>query len=221
MKRTHPRWTPEVENQLHYATLAPPGAMQALADALGVGLNILCRHARRKGWTTATGRRLLKSREEHLAGVKTCTRCGKTKPLSDFFFTVGRKSPQSGKCRLCIVASRRDTLRSNLARTRAYRIGNISIDSLEALYDAQNGRCHYSGLKMDLSDRETCPSADRVDSAKPYALDNIVLCCYRVNMMKNVASYESFIRFCNRVAKLHPRGTPEGEVVSLTETPSP
>lgn len=59
---------------------------------------------------------------------------------------------------------------------------------LRALYEKQNGCCHYTGVPMLLmTDRKNDPlvmSLDRVDSSKGYVEGNVVLCCYGINCLK-------------------------------------
>lgn len=196
-------WT-DVDRQIK-ASAGVYGGLAKIAKALGVSNSAVCRRAAKLGAESKHGENLRRAREEHGTGFKTCTRCGKRKALADFWFCAGKSSPQSGKCKKCLVASRRDTLRGNLARTTGHRRGGVSLDTLERLFNDQSGLCHYSGKPMSIDTIDTCPSVDRVDSRRGYVAGNIVLCCYRVNMMKNTADYETFIRFCHAVATKHPR----------------
>lgn len=64
---------------------------------------------------------------------------------------------------------------------------------LKKVYDNQRGLCYYTKLPLNLifaskPERRTTfdqLSIDRIDSNKGYTLDNIVLCCLAINMMKN------------------------------------
>lgn len=113
-------------------------------------------------------------------------------------------------CKRCMVARRYDSLRSALCRTTAHRDGDISIDALETMFEQQKGICYYTGLYMDFTDKDMSPSVDRIDSSRPYELGNMVMCCYRANMMKNNSTVENFIRIAHMIAKKHPRVIPEG-----------
>jgi hypothetical protein len=67
-------------------------------------------------------------------------------------------------------------------------------------YNSQNKVCHYCNKteKQSLNDMNRKMhrlSIDRKDSTKGYLIDNIVLACYKCNMMKsNDVSYEQMIR---------------------------
>jgi len=87
---------------------------------------------------------------------------------------------------------------------------HITIEDLKDLWDKQDGRCFYSGIKMNLPKNsngfkgkplmENC-SVDRIDSNKPYQRDNIVLCCYGANIGKGIWNKEEYIYFCKLVSK--------------------
>ena len=86
----------------------------------------------------------------------------------------------------------------------------ITVEDLKELWDKQDGKCFYSGIKMNLpltssgfSGKrlmENC-SVDRIDSNKLYRKDNIVLCCYGTNIGKGIWSKEEYINFCKLVSK--------------------
>ena len=88
----------------------------------------------------------------------------------------------------------------------------ITVEDLRDLWIKQNGKCFYSGLKMNLPPTSNgfegkplinnC-SVDRIDSNKPYKKDNIVLCCYGANLGKSIWTEEEYIIFCKLVSKYH------------------
>ncbi len=71
---------------------------------------------------------------------------------------------------------------------------NITETFIRNLYDKQNGKCFYSDIPMSLiiSENNYSISIDRKDSNKGYTEENIVLCAWFVNTMKNNLSLESF-----------------------------
>ena len=81
-------------------------------------------------------------------------------------------------------------VRSN-AKSRGIKFNLNWIDVLN-LYNKQNGLCYYTGIKMEIKfekDKFRCCSPfllsfDRINSNKPYCIDNIVLCCYSINNLK-------------------------------------
>lgn len=68
-------------------------------------------------------------------------------------------------------------------------------DFLAELYEKQQGKCFYSGIEMKL-DGEISPeriSLDRIHSEQCYSRDNIVLCCYAINLAKSSYSPDIFL----------------------------
>jgi len=89
---------------------------------------------------------------------------------------------------------------------------HITVEDLRNLWIKQNGKCFYSGLKMNLpkdsngfkgSPLINNVSIDRIDSKKSYRKDNIVLCCYGANIGKGIYSKEEYINFCKTISKYH------------------
>jgi len=83
---------------------------------------------------------------------------------------------------------------------RRYKEFSISIEDLKELWTLQNGLCFYTNDKMlfKLGCIDSV-SIDRVDSSKGYTKSNIVLCKYKVNVMKNDSSVEELLSFCKKV----------------------
>ena len=81
----------------------------------------------------------------------------------------------------------------------------ISEKDLIDIYNKQNKKCFYTGLDMTLergrghkyNDEQV--SIDRIDSNKPYTLNNICLCCWRVNSMKNNMDTNKFLEWCKLI----------------------
>ena len=48
--------------------------------------------------------------------MKTCTKCGETKPLSEFSKNAQHKDGHQSQCRVCASARRKELLRSNPER---------------------------------------------------------------------------------------------------------
>ncbi|MBA2873151.1 hypothetical protein HNQ85_003489 [Anoxybacillus calidus] len=86
----------------------------------------------------------------------------------------------------------------------------MSADDLEKLirhiYVLQKGRCYYTGIEMEPPDvkernKNYSISVDRLDNERGYELDNVVLCCRVVNIMKNNLPYKEFTDLCQRIAE--------------------
>lgn len=138
---------------------------------------------------------------------KWCGACSDWKLLGDFNSNTKSWDGLAGLCRSCasqsnksryLMYSKIDTLRKifdNTKRSSIYRniYFNISFEILESIFNKQEGKCFYSGRALEFKpgarDKLTI---DRIDSAKGYTSDNIVLCSYIINMMKRSLSIKEF-----------------------------
>ncbi len=134
---------------------------------------------------------------------KVCTVCHQLKPLSEFHFRKERDT-QRADCIQCYrnyqvnyYVDYRNTMNGrfsiivNSAKRAAKRRGQrgrseasifeITSKDIQELYKSQEGRCFYSGIKMNLDKNEWKISIERLDTTKGYIRSNIVLCCLEVN----------------------------------------
>lgn len=77
------------------------------------------------------------------------------------------------------------------------------------LLESQLFKCKMTGLPIDFADcasnhlkGHTTASLDRIDSDKPYVLDNVQWVHKDVNLMKNILSHKRFCELCKAVAKV-------------------
>jgi hypothetical protein len=78
----------------------------------------------------------------------------------------------------------------------------ITADDIMFRHTIQDGRCYYTNAIFEYSPEPwfpTFPSLDRVDSAKGYAVGNIVLCCRWVNRAKGELSASEFTRLLSAI----------------------
>jgi hypothetical protein len=80
----------------------------------------------------------------------------------------------------------------------------ISILDLKALFEDQLGLCYYTGKPMlrdirDISSNDDSVSIDRVDSSKGYTKENIVLCRWVINRMKNDIPFDIFLKLISEI----------------------
>lgn len=89
------------------------------------------------------------------------------------------------------------------ARRRATGMGldfTLTLPAMLDLFRQQSGRCHYTGTEMTFRPSEPSTfSIDRVDSDKGYTLDNVVLCLWDVNLMKQDLSSDRFYELCRLI----------------------
>ena len=143
--------------------------------------------------------------------TKMCSRCKHEKSISDFpmYKKSGKPMPKCKQCvsdctkqwqtKLSESTNSEDILESTfykiLQSSRSNAVSRsipyeLSLPSLRALYEKQQGKCHYTGTPMTLRtnahlDRDPLLiSLDRLDSTQGYTLTNTVLCCWGINALK-------------------------------------
>lgn len=143
--------------------------------------------------------------------TKRCSRCGETKPTTEFHFHSVAKDGLRGNCRLCRsvkVALAVDGWSSVAAQRVFASIRNrrgrgldcaIDIDSawLESRIAEIGYRCELSGVKFDMDDSRSPahPSIDRIDSNLGYTKDNCQIVCCSINYAKSNRAQAEFVAF--------------------------
>lgn len=61
---------------------------------------------------------------------------------------------------------------------------SLTYEDLNELWINQNGRCHHSGIPMNVDKNEWRVSVDRLNNDKGYIRENICLCCIEFNSRK-------------------------------------
>tara|TARA_Y100001970_G_C13483638_1_gene485594 strand:- start:64 stop:444 length:381 start_codon:yes stop_codon:yes gene_type:complete len=97
------------------------------------------------------------------------------------------------------------------ARNRALKKNipfDLTRDDVMKMFDDQDGRCYYSGLKLNVvkadASRTHDPfkmSLDCVDPNLGYVKGNVVWCAYCVNALKLKMSEDSMIAVCRAIVK--------------------
>lgn len=80
---------------------------------------------------------------------------------------------------------------------------NLTIEQIWYLYEKQNGKCALSGIKIDFGKQAKLPntaSLDRIDSLKPYIIDNVQWLHKDVNKMKMNLDQDRFIHLCKLIS---------------------
>lgn len=78
---------------------------------------------------------------------------------------------------------------------------DLTADYLISLYYKQNKKCFYSLIDMEHKYHSPFSiSIDRIDSDGGYTKENIVLCCWNINMMKRDNKKDVFIDLCTKIA---------------------
>lgn len=81
---------------------------------------------------------------------------------------------------------------------------NLTIEQIWELFLQQERRCVLTGLPLEFSEsrrtgKVTTASLDRIDSTKPYTINNVQWIHKDVNIMKHDYSEEYFLELCERV----------------------
>lgn len=148
---------------------------------------------------------------------KKCTTCGGVFPISDMtpqrYPKRFKKEHPSSTCKWCTVKNGRKRYTGSIkgkltsllcsARAKCRNKGiefEITIDSLMALFEAQHGRCWYTGEPLTCERGSSGVSIERRDPAKGYIGENVVLSSWRINNMKGNLTDEEFFAICKLVA---------------------
>jgi hypothetical protein len=79
----------------------------------------------------------------------------------------------------------------------------ISLEQVFRLYYAQNGRCYYSNRPMTViagaGKLDTNVSMERLNTAEGYTSENVVLCCYFINVSKRDRSIHEWLGWAEDV----------------------
>ena len=80
----------------------------------------------------------------------------------------------------------------------------LNIDDVADLYAKQEGKCALTDWSVIFPEtghpQKADASLDRIDSKKPYQIDNVQIVHKLVNMIKNKYSQEQFVEVCKAVA---------------------
>ena len=92
------------------------------------------------------------------------------------------------------------------ARNRNQRKnGNLDIQQMISVWNSQNGKCKYTGVDLILPHMDEYKtishnykaSIDRIDSSKPYCIDNIQFISYTANNLKHTMTDKEVEEFFN------------------------
>lgn len=163
-------------------------------------------------------REQIKLQEE---GLRKCRKCDMIKSLNSNNFYSRKQSFCIDCCRV-EIKNRDKTERGKVftlekfikyklknslkvAKSPKYNYSfNLTYDYILNLYRNQNGKCFYTGRVMTFT--RGCNdslSIDRIDSVLGYTVDNVVLCCSKVNVMKSDLNHLDFIKICSEISALH------------------
>ena len=144
-------------------------------------------------------------------GLAKCFVCSKIYPFDCF---VDAKEA-TYLCKYCQPAYNREFIKHNnleeaiinklkfakIKCRKTNRVFDITKDDILNLWEKQQGRCFYTGQNMSyLRCDPNIVSIDRKDSNLSYTKDNIVLCTWQINELKNKLKDSDFVHLCKMVA---------------------
>lgn len=137
--------------------------------------------------------------------ISNCPKCGVeqeyTRP------DHAKSSERQGwVCTKCRVSSKSQTIGNEKRLYNKFRksANNRGIPwgiSFEDFTDCYDGKCALTGWDLEMNYGTCTASFDRIDSKKPYVVDNVQWVHSMVNMSKNKYPQEKFVEMCVAVAE--------------------
>lgn len=138
--------------------------------------------------------------------TKTCKACKRDLPTTDFeHYKTGALRKTCVACVTAIRAKNESDYRGYLSRTctrlksqrRKTHEWDVTPEDLWALWEAQGGKCAFSGVNMThhvdgRGTKDFNASIDRINPDLGYTPQNIQLVAYRVNIMRHTLSVDMF-----------------------------
>ena len=176
------------------------------------------RYCKKLNIHTKRSYQVLEQNELKKHNLRKCRICNQIKEMKDFY--NGKNKSQCREC-LIIVNSRikeekyyrevsfDDFLKDKFNRMKKGAISrnlevHTTIEDIKQIFFKQDGKCFYSNEMMSLQNGELeTLSIDRIDSSKNYTVENIVLCCWVVNKMKQDLNIKDFIKWIKLISNKH------------------
>lgn len=166
---------------------------------------------------------------------KRCPKCTEWKPVESNYTEYKKQSLKNSRkyaswCKSCIAVKqseyhkatwgpeklkftaykRTKTIRSYLSYLRGKAIQRkkdcISVDALEVLWFAQEGKCALTGwdmtFELGIGVVPTNCSIDRIDSNLEYVPGNVQLVCRAANVAKHDLTVQDFLNLCKAVMEV-------------------
>ena len=155
---------------------------------------------------------VLSMKPRFIGTEKKCTRCHTVLPIENFYVTKKTKVYAS-RCKKCELEYHTERFSASYKRRsitlfHGAKSGSkrrkipfqITKNDIIYQYEKQNGKCYYSGRNLSsVTGDENIMSIDRINSDLGYTPDNIVICCWKVNKMKNTFTSSDFLSLCKDI----------------------
>lgn len=148
--------------------------------------------------------------------IHTCNKCRRKKEMERHPEIIVKDLERLRKWKDEKRGTMEGFIYSNLYRwrDRSTEECNLTSDYLMELWKKQEGKCYYSGIKLDCIipaygknkiSKSLCkinsPSLDRIYSDKGYIVGNVVWCSNVINTMKSNLDPNYFIELCGIISK--------------------
>lgn len=144
--------------------------------------------------------------------MKTCTKCGETKPENEFYFN--KKGNYYGECKKCYIKKTKKYHLKNPQKRwasgtlgkhkkRGFRI-QITIEELVSLFE-QTTHCIYCDQKMERNKEILSSSSPTLDILDPknkvVDINNIQIICHSCNSSKRNRTHQELVDWCKIVVQ--------------------
>ena len=148
---------------------------------------------------------------------KICAKCGEKKSIDVFYKHSATNDGWHSWCKACCKEGNARSIEKkyatfegrvttflttckNSAKKRGQEF-SLTRKILLDLWEKQEGRCFYSGIKMSTQpSRHDSVSVERIDPDIGYTKFNTVLVCNAINRMKTDLLLQEFLSFCDAVS---------------------
>jgi hypothetical protein len=195
-------WTDVRIKQLYDLHVVRDVPLCDIADSFNKSKSYIMHQLTKMGIFSEKYKKITENRILADSNKKRCGKCSVIKDFGEYYISSDRNTTVS----ICIECARKvskersaELRRPNLVlyskkkigeckrRARIYNYAfDLTLESVLEMFEKQNGCCFYTGIPMkDHSNDIYSMSIDRINSEKGYTQDNVVLCGYKFNMMKN------------------------------------
>lgn len=142
---------------------------------------------------------------------KTCSKCGNTYPIEDFY---NNRSNPDGKQYFCKTCFKSATTASRLKNRSTYLYNHTRINADRRGIDftltkdwfaerVASGKCELTGIDFVLDQKRHpfLPSPDRIDTQGPYSAENCRMVLWMINCAKGTTEDSEFRLAFLRVAE--------------------
>ena len=148
--------------------------------------------------------------------MRTCTSCGLTKPLTEYFANARQAGGFYTHCKVCHsrmtteAAERRiQTLegRAKYMLRMAARRADVTVSWSELAELLTPGTCSATGIPLDWTRSYPAgpwsPSLDRIDPSRGYVSGNVRIVCWAYNRAKNVDGDDVVLTMARAIVEKH------------------